>query len=456
MKQKYYNITNLFLEHTNNKTIIFKGKNGHLIIENQEFEIKNIKAYISTSIIIDFENNENLHDFRNKSCSLSFKSDIWDINGKGNLFYDKFERFYFAGLNITFKTGKIEKNTPVDYYSLIEDLKIEKSIEKFNTKELNGLKLIKESNELFPKVQGYFHKKEKFSSKNKIKELWEDLFFLLKFYSAGKSSNRIEYIYSKDYIEIYITLFNLDFIQKHESCFYVNKDENLCNFISSTYPNYLKEKENEKIAFHSFIHYMSLLNGNSEDFELLNSFVAFEILAVGNGIILNNDTFLTNRLKKLLKTLELDENKINDFFNKYLPSIDTEDYIQFIIDTRSNILHGSRKRSYELSLLIKTFLTILSLKMLEIDCDIYLQILDKKCETKKFVKQFELDEKIDEDLISENIVKITKINDSLYLPLNLENIEDNINSGDKYRLVTFKTLDDTERCMRNIKINKRS
>lgn len=439
----------------NNNSLYFKGESGELEIDSITYKIKDIETIINNQIICRFKLND-LTKLDSDKCNLKFTSiDGFYINVQGT-FYKNFDAYKMKGLNFTCQKGEHNEDI-LDYYSIIENLNIDESILDFGIEELSGVELIKYNLNSFPNADGYFHKKDRYSVKNDIKNMWESLYFLLKLYSAGKSSNSIECICSENYQEITISRFNLDFIKNHDSCFYVNEKDNLLNFIKYSFPAFIINNKNNRIAFKSFIHYMSIINGNTNDFDLLNSFVALEILAVGNGILMDDENFLLNRLNKLLNDLGINKVNLNEFFKGNLNKLNHNDYLICLKDHRNKILHGADvENPHELSLLVTTFLTIIFIRLLNVNCLMYIPILNKKCNTKEFIENFCRNEDIIEEINNENnLVKIFEYNENLYLPLDMPNISDSIKINDRYRIITFKTLGDNGKCLRNIKIDKK-
>lgn len=430
------------------------GDKGKLTISNDEFEIENINITIDDEILGNFNliSTEEIEG----DCIIEFESNNnFNIKCKGYC-YKNFNIINFKALSIKYKKGKCDKNNDVQFYSFVENLKIMKSIHDFETEELGGVHLVLYQNTLFPNIKGYFYKESAYSDKETIEELWESLYFLLKLYSAGKAFNNINCIISNNHCEISISRSNLNFVKNHHSCFYVNEKDNLLNFIKSSYSTYIKEKNNSKIAFYSFIHYMSILIGNNEDFNLMPSFITLEILAIGNGILLDDDTFLQERLNKLLKDLKISKESLNNVFAEYLKKLDHDDYLRCLVKFRSKILHGVVLDPHHLSLLTTNFLTIILLKILNINCSIYLPLLDEIKNSKEFVDKFKVyEQEINETNDENNVVKIFKKDNELYLPLTIPSLNSSIKVDDRYRIITFKTLGENGRCLRNIKIDKR-
>ena len=451
----------MILNHLKNETEIknifsnikrLYSKKGFLITNNQKIEIKNINLGINENIKGNFELITPF-ELPNEKCNVKFKSNNgFKINIECYV-CKNLDIVNLNGLSVTCTKGKCVHDENVQFYSFIENLELMNFITDFETETLSGIQLILCSNVIFPKINGFFYKESLYSNKNMIKEIWQDLYFLLKLYSAGQAFNNIECILSDSYCEISISRSNLNFVKNHYSCFYVDEKDNLLNFIKSSYPAFLKEKDS-KMTFLSFIHYMSILLGNRNDFDLLASFVALEILAVGNGILLDEDTFLQDRLDKLLCDLRINKESLNNFFAKNLKKLEYTDYLRCLIDHRNKVLHGVVIDSQDLALLINNFLTIILLKILNINCLIYLPLLDEIHNSQDFINQFTCDGTINKTNNEKNIVRIFKDNDELYLPLTIQSITQSMKVNDRYRIITFKTLGENGRCLHNIKLNK--
>lgn len=355
-----------------------------------------------------------------------------------------------SGLKIKCKKGNINKNSIVEKFYFIENLKIDESIEKFDVDELKNLKLIKSKHELFPNVDGYFYIKQEY---NENQNLIEDLYHVLKYYSAKQAILRIEYIMSKDkYFEFncYSTSPKLtDF----PSNFYVNDKKNLVNFINSFYKSYHKNNYDD-LDINSIIHFMSIINGNYE-FDYLISALLLETF-VNLKITDNSNNYpLGIKLNDLLNRLNLDITLINDFFKENDIPCKKDKYLNKLTSLRQRIIHDNLKPEEKDHLFLTTFVTIISLSLFNIDCLMYLPLLNEVIETKQFVNNFKnsnITESLDKPKFDK--VKIIKKDDKLYLPLEFI-IKNNfkVETGEKFELMIFKTMNN-DKCMKNIKFRK--
>ena len=206
----------------------------------------------------------------------------------------------------------------------------------------------------------------------------------------------------------------------------------------------------------SFIHYLSLIIGNTHDFDLLSSFVALEIITEGTGIILDDTEFFQNKLYDLLDDLKINKEQLNTYFESHLKKLNNTDYIQCLYEYRNKILHGKVINSNHLALIINNFLIIVLINLLNINCLIYLPLLDEIMNSKEFIDEFKSNEvKPCKNNTEDNLVKLFEYNNELYLPLTVPQITSSLKTDDDYNIITFKTVGENKRCLQNIKLRRR-
>lgn len=131
------------------------------------------------------------------------------------------------------------------------------------------------------------------------------------------------------------------------------------------------------------------------------------------------------------------------------------DFLSEIVKARNDIVHGNAVVSSKLNLLITTFVNILTLRLLNIDCAMYIPLLQKNVFTKEFINQFIVSNKENATKINNintenNIVEVINIDGKLFLPLTI--FDDLINNGDQFRLLEFETKEYKEDCKLNLKM----
>lgn len=192
------------------------------------------------------------------------------------------------------------------------------------------------------------------------------------------------------------------------------------------------------------------------EIELLISSIILEILTKNLKKINNsNENKFKSDLNKLLKELKLDFEKLNTFFKKHSVVCEKNNFLSEIVKARNDIVHGNAVVSSKLNLLITTFVNILTLRLLNIDCAMYIPLLQKNVFTKEFINQFIVSNKENATKINninteDNIVEVMNIDGKLFLPLTI--FDDLIKNGDQFRLLEFETKEYNEDCKLNLKM----
>lgn len=435
---------------TENKNIIFTAKNAMLHRDNESSEINNIKLTVNNKILIEFYTNSQITDDNYK---ITFKSDDgWDIEIKNCIWIKNNETITMSAIELICEKG--DRNQPlVKNWCLIENLEIKNDITDFEIPELVNLKLFKSPHELFPNVTGYLNIND--TPQVEADEIFENFYFLFKLYSGGTSNLRIRFYSSQDnmHCRFNVSLHDLDFKSNYNSLFNVGEN-NIFNYINSSYSTYIKLKEKNSRHINSIIHNTSLLMGNNEDLDLLIGFVLLEIYASEGDFIKDEKNLnLKNKIKYLLKRLNLCEEKINLFFKQHIGF--SKQFLNFIKENRDDMFHGQEIETEKLTCLLNTFLIIIALKMLNINCKLYLPLLNNIINTSEFIRQFENSNLDENELYKFEDVEIVKLNDGeYYLPLDFLN-ELNIDWNDgKYKVISFKSMSNDEKCKQKIKFNK--
>lgn len=435
---------------TDNKHIIFTAKNARLHRDDETCEIDNIKVTVNNEILIKFSSNTLItNDFYN----ITFESDEgWNIEIKNCKWIKKNETITMSAIELICENG--DSTQPlVKNWCLIENLEIKNDISDFKIPELVNLKLFKSPYELFPNVTGYLNIND--TAQIEADEIFENFYFLLKLYSAGTSNLRIKFYTSQDntHYKFNVSSHDLDFKSNHNSLFNVGEN-NILKYINSSYSTYIKLKKKNSIHINSIIHNTSLLMSNNDDLDLLIGFVLLEIYASeGDFIKEKNKANLKNKLKFLLKKLNLDEEKLDLFFKQHFGF--SKQFLNFIKKNRDDMFHGKEIETEKFTCLLNTFLIIIALKMLNINCELYLPLQNNIINTSKFLGQFKNSNLNKNDLYEFEDVEIVKLNDGeYYLPLDFLN-ELNIDWNDgKYKVVSFKSMSNDEKCKQKIKFNK--
>lgn len=416
----------------NKKGIIFKGNNGKL---NKNI-ISNVILVIEEEIYIEFECDEKITE---KRFNIKLSSDEWEITAKCD-FLAKNNNLYRSNvINVTCKRGKYNPSENLNQYYFIEDLILTECDEKLVIPELNNLRLIKQYYNYFPNVDAYFFIKGKYDDK-KIESTIHNIKHLLNYYSADMASMRINYIYSpkNDFAELTFKPISKYKNFNHEIPFCPNKPGNFSNFLISSYSNYIKY--NDKIDhINNIIDYLSYLY--REQYEDVRIAICCMILEIINNIFemkYDRTPEFIFRLKNVLNNLNLDSDKLDSFFrDKNLLCNDT--VVSELYAFRNQVFHGQKLANRKIDKLLSTFVTILFLKLLDIDSFMYLEIFNNELiHTKTFLTIFTKEkETTDSSQETPIIHKIEEIDGKLYYPLkDIEDIKD-INENDEFKLVEY-------------------
>lgn len=433
------------------ENIILKAKSGKLCQNDDEEVINNIKVMVDNDILIQFTSNISIN---NEEYDIRFYSeDGWFVELNKCYWSKKSDIIIMSCLKLNCDKGERGYQL-INHWCLIENLPIYNNILNFEINDFKNLKLVKSKHDFFPNVEGYFN----INGVPLIEsyEIFDNLYYLLKLYSAGTSNLRIRYSCSQngEHCKFNVSVHDLDFKINHNSFFDVGGD-NLLKFIKSTYEQYLFAKQEDIVHIKTIIHYTSLLVNNSDDRDILAGFVLLELYASKYDFIKDeNKITLKNKLSFLLKKLSIDETKLNDYFKQHV-EFPQQTFLNFIVKSRDKMFHAQEIGYGNLRDVLKTFLIVLMIKTLKIECELYLPLENKVINTRNFLEQFHSLNSEDNELYDFDEVKIVKFDDDqFYLPLEFLD-ELNVDWSDgKYKVVSFKSLKNDGTCKQQIKFNK--
>lgn len=455
---------NTFIDEFNNEKIFFEASEAKLIFDDdQSYDLSNIKVFVLDDIKLEFELDQKIIN-EYESFTVKFESsDAWLINIE-KCYFTVFRNNYptnAMGSSISILRGSCDKDSKIKYYNFIENLNLsnECEINELTCTSLNNLFLIKHNDNIFKNIDGYFFTKDTYQNLLYNKDVFINLYFLLKYYSAESASMRITYCVNEDFQKIRIKTPSHYSNFKYLSCFYDSYPHNIFNFLNSAYGSYIKLNNEEKKDINLLIHYLAFLRRERYmEVELLISTIILEVLTKNHDKIkdLNENTFRAD-LKELIKELGLDFNKLDKFFKEYGVACEKNNFLSEIVNARHSIVHGNAILSSKLNLLISTFVNIIALKLFNIECAMYIPLIGTNVITNKFLDQFVEDN--DENAEKRSIeienkkIKVKKINGKLYLPLELFTPEYNlINEGDEFKILEFQTKENGEDCRLNLKM----
>lgn len=441
--------------------IFFKADAAKLIFDDDEsYYISNVELYVLDDIKINFELNRRfINEYRQFDIEFE-SSDGWLLNIE-KCYFTYFQNMYpvsAVGLKVIITKGLCSKDAPVKYYKFIENLNLSKECEinDVTCTELDNLFLIKHKDKFFKNIDGYFYTKDTYGN---IKDVFNNLYYLLKYYSAESASMRISYCLGEDFQRIEIGLPSQYSNFKYESCFYDTYPNTLFNFLNSVYDSYVQIKNEDIINVKLLIHYLAFIKREHYvEVGILISAIVLEVLTKNNKKIKDsNETKFASDLKKLIKKLNLDFDKLDQFFKEHDVVCEKNTFLSEIVKARNDIVHGNAVISFKLNLLMTTFANILALKLFNINCAMYVPLIRKNVFTGEFVNQFIVDEENSDDgadsgETDDNPIKVVDMDGKLYLPLEIFNGW--VNEDDEFRLLEFETKEYGEECKWNLKMSR--
>lgn len=443
-----YNLPNMNLKkgHDNlgNDCIVFENKTGELRINNDSYTAQNIAVYINDEIYIKFED---CNIEKNSEYEISFISDDnWLIDLTcHDLNMNKNQVCGYAS-DISCKKGRFKRSDVNRSFYFIENLELNNIDEtNFKINDPNKLKLIVRQYASMFNINGCIYFEDK-SRNQKYEKAIEGLKHLVNYYSADMASMRISCKCCDEN-----NSFELNFkpISKynHFDCkipFIGMHPGNFAAFIMSSYQNYLKfgDKINN---INYIIDYLSYLHREKYgDVQIAISCIVLEMFnnLYGTKIQGNVPAFI-QRLNKVLDELKLDSKKLDSFFREK-NLLCNDGTVSEIYAIRNRAFHGKSVSNIKISCLLSSFVTILFLRLLEIDCYIQLPVCgSENINTKKFVSQFLKDGNTkSKNHNNDSKRNVVEFDGKYYFPLrDLEN--EDIDENDEYILVEYNKKSDT-------------
>ena len=224
---------NTIVDELGTKKIFFKSNNAKLIFSDGEsYDLSNVELYVLDDIKVDFEINQRFINEYGKFDIEFESSDGWLViieNCYFTYFYNMFP-VSAEGLKVIITKGSCSNETQVRYYEFIENLNLTKECEINEVKctDLDNLFLIKHKDKFFENIDGYFYIKDTCGNLNK--EVFCNLYYLIKYYSAESASMRISYCLANNFQKIVIRTPSMYSNFKYESCFHDAYPNTLFNF----------------------------------------------------------------------------------------------------------------------------------------------------------------------------------------------------------------------------------
>lgn len=441
--------------------IFFKADNAKLVFSDDEiYNVSDVRLYVLDDIKVDFKSDERIEN-NYVEFNIEFESsDGWLVIIE-NCYFTYFHNMFpvsAEGLKVIITKGSCSNETPVRYYEFIENLNLTKECEinEIKCTELDNLFLIKHEDKFFENIDGYFYTKDTYDNLNK--EVFTNLYYLIKYYSAESASMRISYCLADNFQKIVIRTPSMYSNFKYESCFHDTYPNTLFDFLNSAYDSYVQLKNEDIINVNLLIHYLAFIKREPYiEVGIIISAIILEVLTKNNKKIKDsNETKFASDLKKLIKQLNLDLDKLDKFFKEQDVVCEKNTFLSEVVKARNDIVHGNAVISFKLNSLMTTFVNILALKLFNINCAMYIPLIKKNVFTREFINQFIIEENseynVDKGEINDNIIKVIKMDREYYLPLKI--FGDLINEDDEFRLLEFETKEYGEECKLNLKMSR--
>ena len=230
--------------------IFFKADNAKLVFSDDEiYNVSDVRLYVLDDIKVDFKSDEIIEN-NYVEFNIEFESsDGWLVIIE-NCYFTYFHNMFpvsAEGLKVIITKGSCSNETPVRYYEFIENLNLTKEceIKEIKCTELDNLFLIKHEDKFFENIDGYFYTKDTYDNLNK--EVFTNLYYLIKYYSAESASMRISYCLADNFQKIVIRTPSMYSNFKYESCFHDTYPNTLFDFLNSAYDSYVQLKNEDII-----------------------------------------------------------------------------------------------------------------------------------------------------------------------------------------------------------------
>lgn len=435
-----YNLPNFKLkkgyDKSGNNCIIFQKKDGEIKINNVNYANQNIAVYINDEIYLEFEKCS--IEKKNK-YEISFMSDDqWSINMTTERFDKNDSHIYAYISSISCKKGKFDKNNVNRSFHFIENLDLNNHDEKLKINNLQNMKLIVRNYQSIFNINGCFYFEDKNCNK-KYETAIDKIKHLLNYYSADLASMRISCKCCDDNNSFELN-FNPISKYNHFNCDipFINLNPgNFAKFINSAYLNYCNyNDQTDKINY--IIDYLSYLH--REQYGDVQIAISCMVLEMFNNFYETNINPATpafiQKLNNVLNELELDSEKLDSFFRRK-GLLCNDNIVSELYAIRNQAFHGKTVSDIKISALLSSFVTILFLKLLKIDCLIQLPICGSETiNTKEFVTKFSKEPEKRNGNHDNPKNRILELNGKYYFPL--EDIKNaNIAENDEYELVEF-------------------
>lgn len=416
-----------------NSYIEFKSNNAKLKSIKEEIDVESLVVCIKDNILVKGVSKDRISKL-DTDYTLHFTSiDGWEINIFG-FSINEMELFKnsFKGrcLNIQAKNGNIQKKEIVKQYKLVENLNKFKWPNKFNTGPLKGLELVPEKYFLFPYSSGFFILKDSYEN---IKKKWErsfdNIFYLLSFYSSNFISVRVSFINGNNYKE-----FTAQCLSKPLNSAMSNfREDSTYEFLNFSYTNFLNLKNQLNLDL-VINYYVQMKQENFIEIKYLMGSILLETFKYAYASLYKNykksgDYFLKPGTKERYHFKELIYEMFSEFnisisntqnwidktnnkcivglkpkeYNKYAKIIKEiyfthniqwkPSFIENIIQYRNEILHTGTIEG-EFTNLIRDYeylercIEILLIKLLEINCE-YWNVDKTWINTQKLLKKLQ-------------------------------------------------------------------
>jgi hypothetical protein len=250
------------------KFLEFKADLGTFTSSNNVIKVETLIIHVGEEILIEGTIEEDPADRISLDLDL-ISNDGWKIHISRCTIheihyhsYNNYLNFKAHGFEIKATNGKIHSTELVKQYKVAESLEFNtRSPISFESTLLKGLTLIKGEIPNFPNSTGFFILEDTYESiENKWKNVFDNLYYLLSFYSSNFIGLRVSFIEGQNYSEFTLKSLNKT-TGNGMSIFYRTYPDELFTFLNSTYDNYIELKS--KLNLEYVLNYYILMKNQS-------------------------------------------------------------------------------------------------------------------------------------------------------------------------------------------------
>lgn len=322
--------------------IEFKSNNGEFKFLGEKIRLESVVVRIGDDILIEGITNDKISKIDTDISLHFFTDDGWEIELPKCAIQERkgYYKFKASCNKIQAKKGVFQKNELLKQYRLIENLKFE-WYSKFDKGFLSGLEIIPEKFYPFPFASGFFVIEDTFESiQNKWTKCFDNLFYLLSFYSSNFVNLRVSFIEGHNYREFIAEPLR----DKNENGVSNFLEYQIFEFLNSSYDNFEDKKDKLNLGY-VINYYIWMKQGYFIEVKYLMGSVLLETLKHAYATRYKEyekegKYFLKPKTKELYSFKEL----VYEMFSEF--DIDINKFQNWINNTDEQCINGLKSREY--------------------------------------------------------------------------------------------------------------